>query len=196
MNFKYSICRSIGSFKFYNKNFCTCIHIISWFKRGNGFIFYKRFLSKNIINIIKFIIFYLKLNYYNYDIFINIKPNKYKKFDNCIDLSLFFSIFLSFFNLNLSSKILIIGGLDFKSGKIIKIENLSLKLKFIKKKIKILIIPKKNYIYNDNKLIILNFEYLYEIYEFLKRCLAQWESNAFTKRLSGVQISQHLSILK
>ncbi len=196
MDFKYSICRSIGSFKFYNKKFCTNIHIISWFKKGTGSIFYKSFLNKNIINIIKFIIFYLKLNYYIYDIFVNIKPNKYKKFDNCIDLSLFFSIFLSFFNLNLSSKILIMGGLDFKSGKITKIENLSLKLKFIKKKIKILIISKTNYIYNNNRLIILNFEYLYEIYEFLKRCLAQWKSNAFTKRLSGVQISQHLPILK
>ncbi len=195
MKFKYSVCRSIGSFKFYNKKFCTYIYVISWFKKGKGFIFYKNFLNKKIINIIKFIIFYLKLNYYIYDIFINIKPNKYKKFNNCIDLSLFFSIFLSFFNLNLNHKILIIGGLDFKNGKIKKIENLSLKLKFIKKKIKILIISKKNYIYNDNKLIILNFEYLYEVYEFLKRCLAQWKSSAFTKRLSGVQISQHLSIL-
>lgn len=192
MNFKYSICRSVGSFKFYNKKFCTNIYIISWFKIGKGFIFYKNFLNKNIINVIKFIIFYLKLNYYIYDIFINIKPNKYKKFDNCIDLSLFFSIFLSFFNINLSSKILIIGGLDFNNGKIKKVENLSLKFKFIKKKIKILIISKKNYICNKG-LIILNFEYLYEIYEFLKRCLAQRKSGAFTKRLSGVQISQHLS---
>ncbi len=193
MVFKYSICRSIGSFKFYNKKFCTNIYIISWFKKGKGFIFYKNFLNKNIINIIKYIIFYLKLNYYIYDIFINIKPNKYKKFDNCIDLSLFFSIFLSFFNLNLNSKILVVGGLDFISGKITKIENLSLKYKFIKKKFKILIISKKNYTYNNgSKLIVLNFGYLYEVYEFLKRCLAQGESGAFTRRLSGVQISQHL----
>ncbi len=192
MNFKYSICRSIGSFKIYNKKLCVNIYIISWFKRGKGFIFYKSFLSKNIINIIKFIIFYLKLNHYIYDIFINIKPNKYKKFDNCIDLSLFFSIFLSFFNLNLNSKIIVTGGLDFKDGKIIKIENLSLKFKFIKKKFKILIVSKKNNIYNNDKIIILNFEYLYEVYEFLKRCLAQGESSAFTRRLSGVQISQHL----
>ncbi len=192
MEFKYSICRSLGTFKFYNKKFCANIYIISWFKRGDGFIFYKNLLNKNIINIIKFIIFYLKLNYYIYDIFINIKPNKYKKFDNCIDLSIFFSIFLSFFNLNLDSKILIMGGLDFKSGKIIKIENFSLKSKFIKKKIKILIISKKNYKYNNDKLIILNFEYIYEVYEFLKRCLAQGQSDAFTRRLSGVRISQHL----
>ncbi len=192
MSFKYSICRSVGSFRFYNKRFCTNIYIISWFKKGKGFIFYKNLLNKSIINVIKFIIFYLKLNYQIYDIFINIKPNKYKKFDNCIDLSLFFSIFLSFFNLNLNSKIIVMGGLNFKDGKIKKIENLSLKFKFIKKKIKILIISKMNFIYSNNNLIILNFEYLYEIYEFLKRCLAQRESSAFTKRLSGVQFSQHL----
>lgn len=193
MCFKYSICKSIGSFNFYNKSFCTIIYIVSWFKRGRGFIFYKNLLNKNIVDIIKFIIFYLKLNYCIYDIFINIKPNTYKKIDNCIDLSLFFSIFLSFFNLNLNPKILIIGGLNFKNGKIIKSENLTLKLKFIKNKIKILIVSKKNFIYNiNNKLIILNFDYLYEVYEFLKRCLAQGESGAFTRRTSGVRISQHL----
>ncbi len=192
MSFKYSTCRSVGSFKFYNKSFCINIYIISWFKKGKGFIFYKNFLNKNITDIIKFIIFYLKLNYSIYDIFINIKPDKYKKFDKCIDLSLFFSIFLSFFNLNLNNKILVIGGLNFKSGKIIKIENFSLKFKFIKKKIKILIISKENYINNNNRLTILKFDYLYEVYEFLKRCLAQGESSAFTRRLSGVRISQHL----
>ncbi len=191
MNFKYSVCKSVGSFKFYNKKFCTNIYIISWFKNGEGLIFYKNFLNKNIINVIKFIIFYLKLNYFIYDIFINIKPNKYKKIDRCIELGLFFSIFLSFFNLNLNPRILIIGGLDFKNGKIIGVENLSLKFKFIKKKFKLLIIPKENYII-DNKLIILKFDYLYEVYEFLKRCLAQGESSAFTKRLAGVRISQHL----
>ncbi len=191
MNFKYSVCSSVGSFKYFNKKICTNIYIISWFKKGKGLIFYKNFLNKNIINIIKFIIFYLKLNYYIYDIFINIKPNKYKKTDNCIDLSLFFSIFLSFFNLSLNKKILIIGGIDFNNGKIIKVENLSLKFKFIKKKFKILIISKKNNIKN-NKLIVLKFDYLYEVYEFLKRCLAQGESGVFTRRLSGVRISQHL----
>ncbi len=193
MNFKHTTCRSVGSFKFYNKKFCINIYIISWFKKGEGYIFYKNFLNRDIIEVIKFIIFYLKLDYSIYDIFINIKPNKYKKFDKCIDLSLFFAIFLSFFNLNLNNKILIIGGLDFKSGKIIKIENFYLKFRFIKKKIKILIISKENYIYDDNKLVILKFNYLYEVYEFFKRCLAQGQSSAFTRRLSGVQISQHLT---
>lgn len=189
MIFKYCKTKSIGCLK--NSNKCYIIEIFSYFKKGCGFIFYKNYLELNIIKTIKFIIFYLNINFSIYNIFINIKPFNYFILDKCIDLTLFFSIFFSFFKLNFNKNIFIFGVINFNNGNLLSISNIFYKLKKASKNfLKFLIIPKINLkFFLKIKLFIISFNYLYEVFLFLKRCLAQRESIVVTRRLSRVRFS-------
>ncbi|ALP69994.1 putative DNA repair protein [Candidatus Nasuia deltocephalinicola] len=170
--FRYSKVKSIACF--FNNKKCLVIKVISYIKSGNGFIYYKNYIDKLIINKIKFFIFYFnifKLN--NYDFYFFIKPFNLKKYDNCIDLAIFFSVFLSLFNLNLNNKIFVLGEIDFKNGYLKNIDNLLNKINIFKKfLLNIFIIPKKNKIFKL-KFSTLKFNYLFEVFSFFKRCLTQ-----------------------
>lgn len=193
MLFKYSVVNSLACFV--NNKLFIDIKIITYFKKGAGLIYYKNHLEKNIINKLKFFIFYINFNFLNYNLYIIIKPYNVKKYNNCLDLPMFFSMMLAFFKIKFKKCITVIGNINYKLGTLNISGNLINKINYInfKKKINFLIISDNinNNFFQKNK-YILKFKYLYEIYLFLKRCLTQRKSSVFTDRLSRVQISQHL----
>lgn len=193
MNFKYSKFKVIGCEK--KNNFCFIVNILINFRKGKGLIFYKKYLDENIIKAIKFIIFYLNINYLIYDIYIKIESNNNRIYDSCLDLSIFFSIFFAFFKINIKNDIIVLGGINFKNGKILGVGNIINKIKFAKKNnIRLLIIPSDNVFFFNKRMAVsfLKFNYIHEVYIFFRRCLAQRKSIAITRRLSRVQLSQHL----